>query len=96
LQTVYNAPDAAAIKIEVHRVDGKQVCTMFARELHQAGHTKRFSISANTEHGWEVREEQDSEVLKRVWYSDWHRVERAMQAFVQQIDELEDRGWSTS
>ena len=67
---------------------------MFARELHQAGHTKRFLIRASAERGWEVSEEQDSTVLKRVWYSDWHRVERAMQAFAQRIDELEGRGWS--
>ena len=32
-------------------------------------------------------------VLKQVWYTDWHRVERAMHTFNHQIDELSDRGW---
>lgn len=68
---------------------------MFARELHQAGHTKRFLVRSNAERGWEVREEQDSTVVKRVWYSDWHRVERALQAFALRIEELEGHGWST-
>jgi hypothetical protein len=67
--------------------------SMFARELHQAGHTKRFVIKG-ADKGWEVREEQDSEILKRVCYTDWHRVERAMQSIAQQIDELEGEGWS--
>ena len=67
---------------------------MFVKELHQAGHTKRFVISASAEKGWEVREEQDSQVLKRVWYTDWHRVERAMQTFSHQITELAHLGWT--
>jgi len=41
-----------------------------------ARHTKRFLSNAGAEKGWEVRED-----LKRVWYTDWHRVERAMHAF---------------
>ena len=39
---------------------------MFAKELRQAGHTKRFSISEAGNAGWEVRVEQDSEVVRRV------------------------------
>ena len=38
--------------------------------------------------GWEVREERDAEVIKTSIYSDWHRVERAVQAF--------DRRYSTN
>ena len=67
---------------------------MFARELHHAGHTKRFVVRSAAEHGWEVREEQDSTVVRLVCYSDWHRVERAMQAIAVRIGELENRGWS--
>lgn len=31
--------------------------------------------------GWEVRETHDHEVVRTHHYSDWHRVERAVQVF---------------
>jgi hypothetical protein len=39
---------------------------MFAKELTQAGHTKRFTISEAGGLGWEVLVEQDSHVVRRV------------------------------
>lgn len=66
---------------------------MFDKELHQEGHTRRFSIRERGGDGWEVRDEQDNRVLKEVCYTDWHRVERALSVFTLQIDELESRGW---
>jgi hypothetical protein len=69
---------------------------MFAKELRQAGHTKRFSISDAGNAGWEVRVEQDSEVVRRVYYTDWHRVERAVLMMSLQVSELEDNGWRES
>lgn len=66
---------------------------MFAKELHNEGHVRRFSIRENSKAGWDVREEQDDRVLKHVRYSDWHRVERALNVFALQIGQLEDRGW---
>jgi hypothetical protein len=53
---------------------------MFTSELMHAGHRTRFTIT-RTEAGWDVREERDSEVIRAVNYTDWHRVERAMQVF---------------
>ncbi len=38
--------------------------------------------------GWEVREERNEEVVRTSIYNDWHRVERAIQAF--------DRRYSTN
>jgi hypothetical protein len=67
---------------------------MFAKELRQEGHTRKFTIQERGADGWEVREEQDDLVLKRVCYTDWHRVERALGIFNLQIDELENRGWA--
>ena len=67
---------------------------MFAKELRQEGHTRKFSIRERGRDGWEVREEQDDRVLKQVCYTDWHRVERALSMFNLQIGELEGRGWS--
>jgi hypothetical protein len=66
---------------------------MFAKELTQAGHTRRFTISDAGHQGWEVREEQDSHVVRRVCYTDWHRVERAVLVMSLQVSELEENGW---
>ena len=66
---------------------------MFAKELTQAGHTRRFTISEAGNDGWEVRVEQDSQVIRRVRYTDWHRVERAVQMLSLQVSELEENGW---
>ena len=67
---------------------------MFTKELTQAGHVRRFTIrEAARGRGWEVREEQDSEVVRRVCYDDWHRVERALHSMTAQVLELEERGW---
>jgi hypothetical protein len=72
---------------------GEWETKMFAKELKQAGHTRRFSISDAGSEGWEVRVEQDSEVVRRVCYTDWHRVERAVLLLSRQVSELEDKGW---
>lgn len=41
--------------------------------------------------GWEVREERDSRVVRQITYTDWHRVERAVQRF----ELRETAGYST-
>jgi predicted alpha/beta hydrolase family esterase len=69
---------------------------MFTKELRQAGHTKRFSISEAGSEGWEVRVEQDSEVVRRVHYTDWHRVERAVWMMSLEVSALEGNGWRVS
>jgi hypothetical protein len=69
---------------------------MFAKQLCRAGHTRKFSIMEMGTSGWEVRDEQDDRVLKAIRYTDWHRVERALNMFNLQIDELESSGWTTS
>jgi hypothetical protein len=66
---------------------------MFTRELRQAGHVRRFTIREAAGDGWEVREEQDSQVVRHVQYRDWHRVERARMRIDLEVLALEDRGW---
>lgn len=66
---------------------------MFAKELRQAGHIRKFSITERGGDGWEVREIQDDRVLKQICYTDWHRVERALHVFTIQIGDLERQGW---
>lgn len=64
----------------------------FVRHIRNQDHTRRYSI-ATTEAGWEVREERDSEVVKQVRISDWHRVERARHSIVVELQELREKGW---
>ena len=66
---------------------------MFSKELRFAGHVKRFLVSGMERDGWEVRAEQDERVVKQVRYTDWHRVERALEMFNLEIVELENQGW---
>ena len=65
---------------------------MFTRHLRNADHTRRYSI-AETPAGWEVRQELDSQVVRRVEYQDWHRVERARRSITIEVNELEAAGW---
>mgnify|MGYP000461382118 CR=1 FL=1 len=44
------------------------------------GHTHAIEVRSNA-FGWEVRETRDSAVVRTQRYSDWHRVERAVQVF---------------
>jgi len=67
---------------------------MFAKELRQEGHTRKFFIADRGPEGWEVREEADDRVLKQAVYTDWHKVERTMSVFNLQIVQLEGLGWS--
>lgn len=66
---------------------------MYKRSLHNDGHTRRFQIIAAGRSGWEVREEQDSHVVRAKIYDDWHRVERARTFFQAEVITLEKAGW---
>jgi hypothetical protein len=57
-------------------------------KVHEAGGTmtthettppnaRRLTVTRGR-HGWEVMEERDNRVVRRVQYTDWHRVERAL------------------
>ena len=65
----------------------------FEKSVRFLERTRRYSI-APTESGWEVREERDSEVVKKVHYQDWHRVERARRTIAIELDHLQQQGWS--
>ena len=66
---------------------------MYRRILRNAAHTRRFTITTSRVSGWEVRDEQDSHLLRSRRYDDWHRVERAMLAFAVEAAGLRDAGW---
>lgn len=66
---------------------------MFAKEFRQAGHVRRFLVGETGDGGWEYRVEEDSRVLRRVCYTDWHRVERALTLIAIQVSDLKANGW---
>lgn len=65
----------------------------FVKSVKKADQIRRYSIQA-TATGWEVREEQDSEIVRRTHYQDWHRVERARLSIGLKVDLLREQGWS--
>lgn len=66
---------------------------MFAKSLKHSGHIRRFVVRDTGATGWEVREEQDDQILRQVRYNDWHRVERALAVFSLEVSNLERQGW---
>jgi hypothetical protein len=64
----------------------------FQKSVKKADHVRRYSITP-TMSGWEVREEQDSEVIRQTCYTDWHRVERAKLVFDLRVSSLRQNGW---
>ena len=67
---------------------------MFAVTLRKNEETRRFSITATEHSGWEVREEQNSQLISRQIITDWHRVERAQMGFALAVGSLVDDGWT--
>lgn len=51
---------------------------MLTREFAHAGHVTRVTITRSAV-GWDLQEERDDRVVRHANYTDWHRVERAMQ-----------------
>ena len=66
---------------------------MFSKALTFGGHTRTFRVDSVSARGWEVQVVQDSDVVRRTWYSDWHRVERAISAIEREVLALEAQGW---
>jgi hypothetical protein len=62
------------------------------RQLTNQGHVHRLVIAQDLE-GWEVREEEDSAVLRRAHREDWHRVEMDTWLFGVKALELKRQGW---
>ena len=66
---------------------------MFSVVLRNAAATRRYSISLPADSGWEVTLEREGEAPHRVWYRDWHRVERTLAMFRLEVSDLTARGW---
>ena len=66
---------------------------IFSQRLRSHGHTREFVVDRANERGWEVREEEDYQIVKRTWINDWHGVEKAMMRFGLQATQLQRAGW---
>ena len=75
-------------------MQGYRSILMYARLFRRAGETRRFLITTAENNGWEVREEQDTRIIRSVRYTDWHRVERARMNFARIAQMLEMSGWT--
>jgi hypothetical protein len=60
------------------------------------GHVHQFLIAPHCSRGWEVREEHDDKVVRRVCYTDWHRVELARTVIDLRVSSLRQTGWVES
>ena len=65
----------------------------FIKSIKKANQIRRYTIQTATS-GWEVREEQGSEIVRQVHYQDWHRVERARRELMMEMHFLQENGWT--
>ena len=66
---------------------------IFSKTLRSQNHVREFVVDEPDERGWQVREEEDSHVVKQTWVTDWHRVENAMMRFALEAGQLQRAGW---
>ena len=66
---------------------------IFTRRLRSEHHVREFVVDEADERGWEVREEEDDQVVRRTWLHDWHRVESAIMRFGIRATLLQQAGW---
>ena len=67
---------------------------IFAKRFRSQDHTRSFVVDNADARGWEVREEQDNEVVRRAWLHDWRHVENAMMRFGLEAMQLQNAGWT--
>ncbi len=53
---------------------------MVTLEQSENGHSRRATVTRGPV-GWHYEEQRDSQIVRDVTYTDWHRVERAMLVF---------------
>jgi hypothetical protein len=67
---------------------------IFDKRFRSDEHTRAFVVAEADERGWEVREEEDNEVIKRAWLHDWKRVESTMLRFAIRAMQMQSSGWT--
>lgn len=69
---------------------------MYDRSFRKGSNTRRLIVRTVDDWGWEVRDERDSHIVRRVVITDWHRVERAVAMFNREEADLIDEGWAVA
>jgi hypothetical protein len=67
--------------------------TMFSATLVRGDHTRTFDIRPVQPEGWEASEHDGQRLVRRQHCSDWHRVERTLERYAQEIAQLKEHGW---
>jgi hypothetical protein len=65
---------------------------LLTARLVRANRVRSYHIR-RTSAGWEVSAREDERLVEARSYSDWHRVERALEKFRYEIAELRAQGW---
>jgi hypothetical protein len=71
---------------------GLMSTSLLAATLLYADGVRSYEVRRASD-GWESTERQDQGLVRRRHYSDWHRVERTLKRFSNQIAELRAQGW---
>jgi hypothetical protein len=66
---------------------------LLAKRLVRAGEERRFEVRHQPGAGWQTTEASGPEKPQTALYTDWHRVERVLRRFSQEITELHREGW---
>ena len=66
---------------------------MFSIALRHDEHTREYAVSASQPSGWELTLQEDLQRTRRVHFSDWHRVERAVAVVRLEVEGLTAQGW---
>ena len=67
---------------------------IFSKLLQSENHTRTFMVADAGERGWEVREEEDSRLVRSTRLHDWHHVENAIMRFAIEVTHLRQTGWT--
>ena len=65
---------------------------LLTARLVRANRVRSYHIRP-TAAGWEASAREDERLLQERAYSDWHRVERTLERFRDEIAELRAQGW---
>ena len=66
---------------------------VYSRSVTDGGHVLRIDVDREPTHGWRIREERDSKVVRQVTCEDWHRVELTIRGFTAEAAQLTKQGW---
>lgn len=66
---------------------------MLSITLQRAEHVRTYSIHPLSGEGWIIKLEEDQRLMRHACYRDWHRVERTLARFQQEVADLTAHGW---